>query len=500
MKATRNSQDAGSAPVAIVDIGSNSVRLVIFEGLTRNPYTIFNEKALCGIGRGLESSGKLDKNGVEHALETLSRYRSVAAGMGVKRLQVVATAAVRDAKNGREFVEEAESVCGGPVHVLSGEEEAQLAAFGVFSGIPDADGLVGDLGGGSLELNTVQKREITGAGTTLPFGPLRLIDLSGDRIDRARLIVDEGLKRVPGLDKMKGRSLYAVGGVWRNIGRIHMSTTKYPVHILHHYEIPRAEAIRLCEVLAQQSRRSLERLDIPRRRTESLPFGAVVMERLLRTTELSRVVISAYGVREGLLYSQLPESVKAQDPLIETCKEWADRQGRGGAAGDEVTAFLAPLFEDESASERRLRRAACLLSDIGWRHHPDYRADLSFQEILQGALAGTTHQARLVVAMAVFYRYSGESEPTGNMKRYAQFMGVEASLAALRIGLGARLAYNLVGPATSYLGEFGLKMGGKDLTLLIPKKRKALMGETVEKRLAELAEAFDKSPKIDVKS
>jgi exopolyphosphatase/guanosine-5'-triphosphate,3'-diphosphate pyrophosphatase len=199
MKATRNSQDAGSAPVAIVDIGSNSVRLVIFEGLTRNPYTIFNEKALCGIGRGLEASGKLDKGGVEHALETLSRYRAVASGMGVRKLDVVATAAVRDAKNGTEFVEEAEAVCGGKIRVLSGEEEAKLAAYGVISGIPDADGLVGDLGGGSLELTGVQKREITGPGTTLPFGPLRLSDLSGERIDRARLIVDEGLKRVPAL-------------------------------------------------------------------------------------------------------------------------------------------------------------------------------------------------------------------------------------------------------------------------------------------------------------
>jgi exopolyphosphatase/guanosine-5'-triphosphate,3'-diphosphate pyrophosphatase len=279
-----------------------------------------------------------------------------------------------------------------------------------------------------------------------------------------------------------------------------MGTSKYPVHILHHYEIPRGEAIRLCEVIAQQSRRSLERLDIPRRRTESLPYGAVVMERLLRATELSRVVISAYGVREGHLYSQLPESVKAQDPLIETCKEWADRQGRGGSAGDEVTAFLAPLFEDETQNDRRLRRAAGLISDIGWRHHPDYRADLSFQEILQGALAGTTHRGRLLIAMAVYHRYSGETEQTGQMKRYAEFMGGEAALAALRIGVGARLAYNLVGPTTSLLSEFSLKMGNKDLTLIIPKKRKDLLGETVEKRVADLAEAFNKTPKIDVKS
>jgi exopolyphosphatase / guanosine-5'-triphosphate,3'-diphosphate pyrophosphatase len=496
MKATRSSLEAASA-VAIVDIGSNSVRLVIFEGLTRNPYTIFNEKALCGIGRGLQSSGKLDKKGVDHALETLSRYRSVANGMGVKRLQVVATAAVRDAKNGTEFVEEAEEICGCSIRVLSGEEEARLAAFGVISGIPDADGLVGDLGGGSLELNGVHKREISGMGTTLPFGPLRLIDLSGDRIDRARVIVDEGLKRITGLEKMKGRSLYAVGGVWRNLGRIHMGWVKYPVHILHQYEIPRSEALRLCEVIAQQSRRSLERLDIPRRRTESLPFGAVVMERLLRATEISRVVISAYGVREGLLFSQLPDSVKAQDPLIETCSEWADRQGRGGSAGDEVTAFLAGLFEDESPGDRRFRRAACLLSDIGWRHHPDYRADITFQEILQGALAGTPHRGRLLIALAVYYRYAGEVELTGPLKRYSDFMGGEGALAALRIGLGARLAYNLVGPATGLLAEFTLKISGKELLLVVPKRRQGLIGETVEKRLADLAEAFNKGWKIE---
>lgn len=498
MKSTRNNADTAN-PVAIVDIGSNSVRLVIFEGLSRNPYTIFNEKALCAIGRGMVSSGKLDKDGVKHALETLGRYRAIATALGIKKMQVVATAAVRDAKNGAPFVEEVEAICGGKIRVLSGEEEAQLAAYGVISGIPEADGLVGDLGGGSLEIVPVHKSQIIGQGTTLPFGPLRLIDVSGGRVDRARTIVDEGLKHVTGFDKTKGKALYAVGGVWRNLARLHMGP-KYPVHILHEYEIPRGEAIRLCELIAQQSRRSLERMNIAKRRAEALPFGAVVMERLLRATELSRVIISAYGVREGLLYAQLPDAVKAQDPLIETCKEWAERQGRGGSAGDEVTAFLAPLFEEETPAARRLRRAACLLSDIGWRHHPDYRAEITFSEIIQGVLAGTSHPGRVMIALAVFYRYAGEIDLTGPMKRYADFMGTDLQLNAIRIGLGARLAYNLIGPSTDMLAEFGLKVTGKELTLIVPKRRQGLVGETVEKRLGDLAEALNKTPKIDAKS
>jgi exopolyphosphatase/guanosine-5'-triphosphate,3'-diphosphate pyrophosphatase len=499
MKATRNPAEAGSTdPVAIVDIGSNSVRLVVFEGLTRNPYTIFNEKALCGIGRNMVSTGRLDDVGVRHALATLSRYRAVTAGRGIKRLEIVATAAVRDAKNGRDFVAQAEAAAGSPVRVLSGEEEAQLAALGVISGIPDADGIVGDLGGGSLELMPVQKGELAGSGITLPLGPLRLMDRSEGRIEKARALADDELKRVALLDNLKGRALYAVGGVWRAMARLHMGS-KYPLHILHNYVIPRREALDLAELIAKQGRRSLENMaDISRRRAGELPYGAVVMERLLRASDLSRIVVSAFGVREGLLYSYLPAPVKALDPLIETCREWAERQGRGFAAGDEVTAFLAPLFEDETQGQRRLRRAAGLLCDIGWRHHPDYRADISFREIIQGALAGVDHHSRAMIALAVFYRYAGDIELPKEQRRFADFIGEDKTERALRIGLGARLAYNLVGPATGLLAEFGLKLSSKDLVLIVPKRRQDLLGETVEKRLGELAKAFDRSARIDV--
>lgn len=488
-----------SGPVAVVDIGSNSVRLVLFEGLARSPYPLVNEKALCAIGRNMVSSGRLDSAGVAEALETLARYRQIATTNGVTRMDVVATAAVRDAANGPEFVARVEEICQGPIRVLSGEEEAELAALGVLSGIPEAEGLIGDLGGGSLELVSVAKGKVTGAGQTFPFGPLRLMDQSGERIERAKAILDEGFRRIAGVERMKGRALYAVGGAWRNLARIHMAETKYPLRVLHHYVIPRSEAIQLSQIIATQSRKSLERIvEVSRRRIEAIPYAALVLERLLKATEIDRVVISAHGVREGLLYSKLSPDMRARDPLMECAREWAVRQGRGPENGEHVFNFLNPLFTEETAREQRARRAACVLSDIGWRHHPDYRGELCFNEILQSTLPGVDHGDRTLIALAVFYRYAGEEEFPEN-RRITGLLDPDRLVRALRIGLGARLAFNIFGPATSGLGECALRVMGRELVLTLPKKRAAARGETVEKRLEELAGAFGKTPRIEAR-
>lgn len=499
MKASPPDLAAAHEPVGIVDIGSNSVRLVVFERLARNPNPLFNEKVLCAIGRNMVSTGRLDPAGLEAAYETLGRFRAIAESLGIKRLEVVATAAARDASNGREFVAKAQSICGSPVRILSGEEEAELAALGVLSGIPDADGVAGDLGGGSLELVPVAKGAIAGAGVTLPIGPLRLMDAAQGRIERARSIVDDQLRNVPGLDRLKGRTLYAVGGVWRNIGRIHMAVSRYPLHVLHHYEMSRSEALKFADLLAHQSRKSLERMAaVTKRRAEAVPYGAVVMARLLKVTEIDRVVISAYGVREGVLQSKLAPALRTADPLLETCREWSERQGRGPENGARIFRFLGPLFADETAAERRLREAACLLSDVGWRNHPDYRAEITFNEILQGGLAGTDHPGRVLVALSVFRRYAAEEEEPEQNAKAPRLLSGEQRLLADRIGFGARLAYVLCGPATDVLAECGIKLTPKELTLRLPKKREGLWGEAVEKRLIALANAFDRSPRLNI--
>ncbi len=465
--------------LAVIDIGSNSVRLVVFEHATRNPVTLFNEKAICAIGRNMVSTGKLDAAGMKMALATLRRFRAVISGMGVKDVQVVATAAARDAKNGPEFVRKAQEACGRKVRVLTGPEEAELAA----------------LGDGSLEQTAVKDAKL-GKGVTLPFGPLRLIDASRGRLDRAGRMVDEALMAMPGIEKFKGRDLYAVGGVWRNIARLHMARTGYPLNVLHGYEMTRAEVLRICEFVMSQSQRTLERMaGVPKRRAESLPFGALVLDRVMRIGQLDRVIVSGYGVREGVLFKTLNKDIRDLDPLLAAAGETADRFGRRSAQVTEIERFTAPLFADESAELKRQRIAACMLSDSAWRQHPDYRAELSFNYVLQAQMAGVRHRARSYLALTLWHRYGGDAQ-SHVIAPIERLAGLEIALRSERMGRALRLAYVLAGSAKGLGSDFTLRLEPHELVLRIARRRSDIRGETVEKRLEELATSFAREARI----
>src|SRR3954466_4176714 len=371
-------------PVAIVDIGSNSVRLVVYEAQNRIAATLQNEKSICGIGRDMVSSGRLHAEGCDAALEALSRFRMIADGLGVEHRDAVATAAARDASNGAEFIRRAEQAWGRSIRILAGEDEARIAAEGVVAGIPDADGLAADLGGGSLDMVTVKGGK-TGAAFTLPFGPLRLMDQSKGDPDKARDIVDRGLKTIPGLS---APALYAVGGIWRSFARVDMEEHNYPLHVLQHYTIPRGRALRLCRLLAGLSKDSVRKIKVvSKRRAESLPYGAVVLERLLEAGGIKDVVISAYGLREGLLYGRLSPEERGKDPLVEFARAANGRDARVPVHAQEMLDWTMPLFEGQSAANQRVRQASALFSDVAWRRHPDDRAAGAFGQVLTAPFA-----------------------------------------------------------------------------------------------------------------
>lgn len=487
---------AGS-PVAVVDIGSNSVRLVIYDRLWRSPATLFNEKSLCAIGRHMVTTGKLDEEGSEAAVAALKRFREITTGLGIARVEAVATAAVRDAKNGNEFVARARDALGSPIKILTGEEEARFATEGVLAAIPEADGVVGDLGGGSLELAFVSGGK-QAEGVTLPFGPLRLMDASGGKIDRARDIVDAGFEKIAGLEKLKGKALYAVGGVWRNIARIHMEDQQHPIRVLHHYELPREKAVSFTQFVSGLSRKSLETVSgATRRRAEAIPYGAVVMERLLKAAKLDRVVISAFGLREGVLFAKLAAEERAKDPLLVACEDMALRTGREAALGRALDKWSAPLFPGLDKAQDRLRRAACYLADTGWRGHPDHRAEVAFIEVLNAPFIGIDHQGRGMLALAMHHRYGGNDERV--IKRVQRFVGEETAQMARQIGLALRAAMVMAGPAPDLLSETSVRLTPNSLLVSIPKGHQALVAEAITKRLDALAQALDRTTRIELK-
>ncbi|HVU19743.1 MAG TPA: Ppx/GppA family phosphatase [Rhizomicrobium sp.] len=482
-------------PVAVLDIGSNSVRLVVYESQSRAPATVHNEKAICSIGRDMVTTGRLNADGMKMALEVLARFKLLADGLGVTMREAGATAAARDAENGQEFIRKAEAAWGAPIRVLSGEEEARLAAEGVLAGIPDADGLVADLGGGSLDMVTVKGGKMADA-VTLPFGPLRLMDLAKGNASKARDIVDDGLDKISGLRALEKRSLYAVGGIWRSVARVDMEVCEYPLHVLQHYKIPRARALRLCDVLSVQSRKSLDMMkSVSKRRAELLPYGAIVLERLLLATRVDRIVVSAYGLREGLLHAQLSQEERDRDPLIEFAASANERMSRSPAHAQEMFQWASPLFPDESAELRRIRQAAFLFSDIGWRLHPDDRSAGTYNQVIHAPFAGADHRARALIATAVFHRYSGDEEVPKSLV-VEDLLDKDDEALALRIGLTARLAFAMSASAVGELSHTKLRLTPGKVLLDVPRRREALAGEPVLKRLGALAAALDRKGEI----
>lgn len=482
-------------PVAIVDIGSNSVRLVVYESQTRTPATLHNEKAICAIGRDMVTTGRLHAEGCAMALESLGRFKLLADGLDVPIREAVATAAARDAANGAEFVRRAEAAWGGPVRVLSGEEEAALAAEGVIAGIPDADGLAADLGGGSLDMVTVKGGK-TGAAFTLPYGPLRLMDLAKGDPDKARALVDKGLEQLEGLRSLEGKPLYAVGGIWRSFARVDMEEHSYPLHVLQNYSIPRGRALRLAKVLSGLSRKSLDKIKVvSKRRAESLPYGAIVLERLLLATGLKDIVISAYGLREGLLHARLSPEERAKDPLLEFAAMTNAQLSRSPGHANELLDWSAPLFSDETTEMRRIREAAFLFCDVGWRRHPDDRAHGAFSQVLTAPFSGADHRARALIASSVYHRYSGDEDFPRELAN-ADLLSSEDEQRAKRIGLVARFAFELSASATGELQHYRLRMTPTRILLEVPRRREMIAGEPAQKRLGALAAAFGRKGEI----
>lgn len=475
--------------VGVVDIGSNTVRLVVYDTSTPIPVPVFNEKASCQLGRGLAESGHLSPEGIDCALRSLARFAGLAQAMGVERLELVATAAVREASDGASFVARIEYALGMPVQVLSGEEEARLAALGLLNGIPGADGVLADLGGGSLDLVELVRGSY-GRSATLPLGHLRLMEVSGNRCDKAAAIAARELTRVPWLPEVRGRTLYAVGGSWRSLARIFIEQTKHPLHVVDNYTIQFREGLRIAEVIGGLTPRTLERVArVPRRRVATLAFASNTLAALIQTARPSQVTFSGFGMREGQLLKTLPQELRGHDALIAACAGAAKRVGLFQIDGEELMAWTDPLFPEETAAERRLRLAACHISDIGWSEHPDYRAEHAFLRVLRLPFAGLTHSDRVVLALTVLARYDGDPE-AAEVKAVRTLLDDHMIERAHVKGLALRLAHTISGSAPGLLGRASVRIDGRALVLGFAKGSEVLLSETVARRFNALARAM----------
>ena len=484
-------------PVAVIDIGSNSVRLVVYDAAKRAPVPVFNEKVLCGLGRGLDVTGRLNPEGADLAHHSVQRFAALTQAMGVTDINAIATAAVREASDGVQFIAAVERDCGFPVRIISGEEEARLSALGVLAEIPQARGVMGDLGGASLEIAHLEGGENL-KQATLPIGPLRMAGgpSDGDAGGGRGAVIDDHLAGAAWLQSARGGTFYAVGGSWRSWARMHMRHVDHPLSIAHHYEIAATSALAFAEEMASVTPDALSSFaGFEEARADSIPFANILLKRLIERTGVSAVLFSAYGVREGLIFDRLPDAVKAQDPLIAACGNLAAMTGRPTADGDALFRWMSPAFADETEAEARLRHAACLLADLEWSEHPDYRAEHALLRILRYPLIGVDHPGRAYMALAVASRHAKVSE-----KLLARFLrgllnGADLSRAKAA-GLAMRLAYTFSGGVISLLEQTALRRDGNRLNLELPEHADVLVGDVVQSRFRTLAQELGCQPRI----
>src|SRR5690348_2856911 len=469
--------------------------------MARSLLSVFNEKTLCGLGREVQSTGLLAPDAVTKALTALRRFRALCKIQQVGRVYAIATAACRDASNGPDFIAKAERICGVPIKILSGAEEARYSALGVISGVHKPDGIVGDLGGGSLELIDVYGHQVRG-GVTLPLGSLALQDLSHKSLKRAERIVKNELSEVARLKAGRGRTFYAVGGTWRALARIHIIQSGYPLKVMHGYSIPASEALdfvrRLRRLVAANMLANIEAVADARR--PLLAYAALVLEYIIRVAQPKTITFSTFGVREGLLFSMLPEHERSLDGLICAAQSLNELLSRSARHAQELIGWTDRLVRvvrlRESEEERRLRHAACLLSDIGWRAHPDHRGEQTLEIITNGNFGSISHQGRAMVALSVFFRYAGLSEENQPPAIIQQQVTSPMLERARMLGAAFRVAHLISAARPGVLPATHFRTRGRKLMLVFEHQMVDLVADRVGSRFKQLARLVGRNGSI----
>ena len=483
-------------PIAVIDIGSNTIRLVVYDRPSRSPFPRFNEKSMCGLGRDLNRGERLSEAAIDCTLRAVRRFVGIAKAMRASQIHVIATEAVRRAENGPALARAITQATGCEVRILSGDDEAYMAALGVASGFYRAHGLMGDLGGGSLELCSLHQGEVATDRVSLPLGALRVEALLADGFDAAKEAIDARLK--PVIDKGQADTFYPVGGGWRALARVHMTRAGAPLHNVHGYEIPIKDARALTKelrALTQEAARDLP--GVPSRRAAQVPAAALVLDRVLKRLAPERIVFSALGVREGWLYAALPDEDRADDPLIAGARDFGRPRARVPSIGAAMLRFTEPLGLDETAYERRLREAACELSDIAWPDHPDGRALDVFHRLSQLPFVGIDHKERACLAATVYARYNGDANAPAVAAALALLDGRQVRRAFV-LGAALHLGYRFSGSVPEVLDRARLRLGTDAVILEVSANEALPDSEPVRVCLKRLAKAL-KVPRTEIR-
>ena len=485
----KRARRADPRPYAIVDIGSNSIRLLVYDQLGRAPMPRFNEKSLARLAEGLPETGAIAADHFRRAVEAVRRFRAIADAMGVAQIHVVATEAMRRASNGPKLARAIEAESGLRVRILSGAEEARFAALGVISGFFRPVGSVGDMGGGSLEVAEAIDDHVGDRWVSLPLGALPVEAMLDKGRSSAKRKIDEILRR--DLPRALAKPVfYPVGGGWRALAKAHMEAVGAPVKVVHGYSLAANEAREFARMVSRLSPAKLAATPgVTERRARTLPAAALALDRVLKYLEPERVVFSALGLREGFLYSQLSREEQYRDPLVEGAQLIGLPLARVPEFAPELVSWTEHLASGETAAEKRLRVAVCALSDIAWRDAPDLRAEESFRRLIEFPFIGVTHPERAFIAAAIHARYVGRPDAPWLSPAIRLLTPAERRRAQI-LGRAILLAYRFSGGVPAVLKSARLRIEPRRVRLEVAAAARAPDSEVVSDRLKLLASAI----------
>lgn len=494
----------GPGLIAVIDIGSNSVRMVVYDSLSRVPIPVFNEKVNCKLDIGLHATHRLCDEKIALTLGTLERFSILIRNMGISDLIAVATAAVRDAENGQDFATKASAILGQPIQILSGNQEAQLSALGLLSVFSHVDGIVGDLGGGSLELAEINNGQITHS-VSLPLGHHRLADMANDSLDEAKALVDRYLQDIPWLQHMENRTFYAIGGRWRKVAEIFMEETDYPIHLVHHFTLCKEfldQGIDYANFQPKKKSSKKNRNEGDSNKPaapEPVQYAGLTLERIFHFGQPKQIIFSGTSLREGCLYQRLEPEARQEDPLLSVCQKVVRHNTWMPSNDNEAYQWLLPIIEFEKVCAPRLFRVATMLSDISAVEPTDYKASLAFHHLLSITLPDLDHPDRIFLALAIYIRYTGRLRKRSIFEPYLSLIDEPRVRQAEQLGLGLRLAHIVSRGARNILPELSLTLRGEhQLVLALPKAMAVMAGDAVQDTLKDLAKAFGRSAQVEI--
>lgn len=473
---------------AVIDIGSNSVRLVIYLIVGKTFIPIHNEKVLAALGRGVSETGKLWEPGVELALNSIKRYKLLINNLKIQSVDAIATAASRDASDGAEFIAYIKNVIGIPVRLINGFEEGYYSSIGVRSGATGASGIMGDLGGSSLELVDLQDK---GFKESYKLGPLAIGEMANLHIDgnieKVRKIIGIELQKSQAIKSCESDEFHAVGGAWRNLAQMHMDHKKYPLKILNNYTIDALEMREFCNFVIRLSRKTIEKVKgISQRRAESLPYAALLLNEIIDIGKPNQIVISSYGLREGVLTEHLGFNEK---PLSDGIRALLHLDAEALSFADEAYKWLEPFLPlsvvgISHESQRTLLMASCALSNIGMGLHPDHRGQLAYELVLRAPYPAASHTERIFLARTIARRY-GEKPEDIDLNASSRLLNDEYAKIADFYGAGLRLAASLSSNSGAVLKQTKLVRMGNNLHIELSERLRDLISESVIKRLKQ---------------